>query len=75
MFAKSLRSRDLPVAVDSTNIPTWAAETSDLHRVVGTEYLKNTHYAYQILSAQAVSDGIPIQLGHDLQLENRPMHE
>jgi hypothetical protein len=75
VFPKTLRSRELPVAVDSTNIPTWAAETSDLPGVVGTEKLKNTHYAYQILSGQAVSDGMPIQLGHDLQLENRPMHE
>lgn len=75
VFPEGLRSRDLPVAVDSTNIPTWAEETSDLPGVVGTEKLKNTHYAYQILSGQAVSDGMPIQLGHDLQIESRPMHK
>lgn len=74
-FPESLRSRSLPISVDSTNIPTWTKETSDLPGVVGTEKLKNTHYAYQILSAQAVSDGMPIQLGHDLQIESRPMHE
>lgn len=50
-------------------------ETSDLPGVVGTEKLKNTHYAYQILSGQAVSDGMPIQLGHNFQLENRPMNK
>ena len=75
VFPESLRSRALPISVDSTNIPTWTKETSDLPGVVGTEKLKNTHYAYQILSAQAVSDGMPIQLGHELQIESRPMHE
>jgi hypothetical protein len=61
--------------VDSTNILTWAEETSDLPGVVGTEKMENKHYAHQTLSGQAVSDGLPIQFGHNLQLENCPMHK
>jgi hypothetical protein len=75
VYPEELRSRRLPISVDSTNIPTWASETSNLDGVVGTEKLDNTHYAYQILSAQAVSDGMPIQLAHELQIESRPMHK
>jgi len=75
VFPEDLRSRRLPISVDSTNIPTWASETSDLNGVVGTEKLANTHYAYQILSGQAVSDGMPFQLAHELQIESRPMHK
>lgn len=40
-----------------------------------TEKLDNTHYAYQILSGQAVSDGMPFQLAHELQIESRLIHE
>gem|GEM_PF-2585940 len=75
VYPESLRERYLPIAVDATNIPTWSSETSNLDGVVGTEKLKNTHYAYQILSAETVSDGLPFQVAHDLQLENRPVHE
>jgi len=75
VYPKTLRERQLPISVDATNIPTWANETSNLPGVVGTEKLDNTHYAYQILSGQAVSDGMPFQLAQDLQIESRPIHE
>lgn len=75
VFPDSMRDRYLPISVDATNIPTWASETADLAGVVGTEKLDNTHYAYQILSAQIVSDGMPFQIATELQLESRPKHE
>jgi len=75
VYPESLRKRYLPISVDATNIPTWSSETSDLEGVVGTEKLDNTHYAYQILSAEAVSDGMPFQLAHELQVESRPIHK
>lgn len=68
VYDKSLRSRELPLAIDATNIPTWSNEQSDLPGVIGTEKLSNTHYAYRILSAQAVSDGMPFQISHQLQM-------
>lgn len=58
----------VPIAIDTTNIPTWSDERAELDGVVGTQKLKNTHYAYRILTAQIVSNGIPIQLAHELQM-------
>jgi hypothetical protein len=74
-YPESLRSRDLAISVDATNIPTWSSETSDLDGVVGTEKLDNTHYAYQILSAISVSDGLPFQLAHELQMSGQRKDE
>ena len=60
MFTDELKDRYLLIAIDTTNIPTWSKDESDLEGVLGTEKLNNTHYAYRILSAQTVSDGMPI---------------
>lgn len=66
VYPETLRSRDLPISIDTTNIPTWNSKPGDMDGVVGTEKLKNTHYAYQILSGIAVSDGMPFQLTYEL---------
>ena len=70
VFTDELKDRYLPIAIDTTNIPTWSKDESDLEGVLGTEKLNNTHYAYRILSAQTVSDGMPIQLAHELQMSS-----
>jgi hypothetical protein len=70
VYGDELRARDLPVAVDATNIPTWTNEESDLAGVIGTEKMDNTHFAYRILNAQVVSDGLPFQIGHELQMDS-----
>jgi len=74
VYPMELRSRGVPIAIDTTNIPTWTNETSDVAGVLGTEKMDNTHYAYRIFTAQAVSDGMPFQLAHALQMtpKNRP---
>lgn len=71
VFTDELKGRSLPIAIDSTNIPTWSEDESDLEGVLGTEKLNNTHYAYRILSAQTVSNGMPIQLAHELQMSSK----
>lgn len=68
VYPMDLRSRGVPIAVDTTNIPTWSNETSDVAGVLGTKKMANTHYAYRIFTAQAVSDGMPFQLAHALQM-------
>jgi hypothetical protein len=70
VYPDEKRERYLPVAIDTTNIPTWSSEQSDVDGVLGTEKAANTHYAYRILSAEAVSDGMPFQLAHELQMES-----
>jgi len=70
VYGDELRARDLPIAVDATNIPTWTNEESRLPGVIGTEKMDNTHYAYRILNAQVVSDGLPFQIAHELQMES-----
>lgn len=70
VYGDELRARDLPVAVDATNIPTWTNEVSRLPGVIGTEKMDNTHYAYRILNAQVVSDGLPFQIAHELQMKS-----
>jgi hypothetical protein len=75
VYPETLRSRDLPISIDTTNIPTWSSEPGEMDGVVGTEKLKNTHYAYQILSGVAVSDGMPFQLAHELQMDGERWDE
>lgn len=75
VYPDSLRSRELPLAIDETNIPTWAGEQSDLDGVTGTQKLSNTHYAYRITTAQAVSDGMAFQVAHTLQQQSGGGHE
>nr|WP_231736916.1 transposase [Halobacterium sp. CBA1126] len=70
VYGDELRARELPVAVDATNIPTWTNEESDLAGVIGTEKMDNTHFAYRILNAQVVSDGMPFQIAHELQMDS-----
>jgi len=70
VYGDELRARDLPIAVDATNIPTWTNEESRLPGVIGTEKMDNTHYAYRILNAQVVSDGLPFHVAHELQMES-----
>lgn len=70
VFTDDLKNRYLPIAIDTTNIPTWSKDESDLEGVLGTKKLNNTHYAYRILSAQTVSDGMPVQLAHELQMSS-----
>lgn len=75
VYPQEKRERYLPVAIDTTNIPTWSREQSDLDGVLGTKKAANTHYAYRILSAEAVSDGMPFQLAHELQMDSDARHE
>lgn len=75
VYDKEMRARDLPLSIDTTNIPTWASETNELDGVVGTVKHSNTHYSYQILSAIAVSDGMPFQLAHEMQMSGQNWKE